>query len=279
MQEVLKLFDYYQRNARLYPALLAGLPLVVIGLVLFPANRDAIEKVGSVLAAFGGLYWLSDIARWRGRALQDRLLRSWGGWPSTIFLRRSDGHLSPSTKERYSAFLRGRLGEAAIPTPEEELADPSAADERYGSCVEWLKEQTRGDEFALLLKENATYGFRRNLLGLKPFGVVISLGSCLAPPIVRFVVAGGNVDWPSFLLSSYSDSATTSVASAVCIGALASWLLLVRSSWVRAAADVYATTLLACCDKLGSDGSAPKGESRSGGEAQNAADGMRPGGS
>ena len=49
----------------------------------------------------------------------------------------------------------------------------------YASAVKWLQERCRGKAFPLVEKENAEYGFRRNLRGLKPIGITACLVALL----------------------------------------------------------------------------------------------------
>jgi len=51
------------------------------------------------------------------------------------------------------------------PAPEQEAADPEAADGFYTRAGNWLRENTRSKKkFDILFNENVTYGYRRNLL-------------------------------------------------------------------------------------------------------------------
>ena len=70
----------------------------------------------------------------------------------------------------------------ALPTKEEEESSPVSADTKYKSAIGSLLEATRDtSKFPLVFAENANYGFRRNLWGLRPIGtpiaVVLALGS------------------------------------------------------------------------------------------------------
>jgi len=102
-----------------------------------------------------------------------------GGQPSLLFLRHRDKSINAPTKQRYHALLRSRG--LPVSTKEEEAADPTAADGLYQSAIDWLLEQTRDTrKFSLLLNENIDYGFRRNLLGLKPIALVVSVATFFA---------------------------------------------------------------------------------------------------
>ena len=78
------------------------------------------------------------------------------------------------------AFLAGKLVRSA-PTAAEEEKDQTAADAFYEQAGTWLRENTRDTKkFSILFGENVTYGYRRNLLGLK----WIALGLNLAVAVV-----------------------------------------------------------------------------------------------
>lgn len=81
MIEALKLFDSYNRQARLYPALLALLPAALTALAWF--SQLLTGSVGgalvTVVAMRGGLYLLAEVARTAGKKL-NHPVAGWGGW-------------------------------------------------------------------------------------------------------------------------------------------------------------------------------------------------------
>ncbi|TIS85335.1 MAG: hypothetical protein E5W99_12435, partial [Mesorhizobium sp.] len=57
-----------------------------------------------------------------------------------------------------------------------EVEDPDEAAAFYVQCYNWLRENTRDTEkFRILFNENIAYGYYRNLLALKPYGIVLNL--------------------------------------------------------------------------------------------------------
>ena len=91
-----KLFDNYNRVARLYPALLALAPILCSAIVVFPSLVANIPR--STAAAFGLpclAYFLASLARSRGKMIEERLLANWGGWPTTVMLRHRDNRIEP----------------------------------------------------------------------------------------------------------------------------------------------------------------------------------------
>jgi hypothetical protein len=133
------------------------------------------------------------------------------------------------------------------PSPDDEAASPNDADIKYGSAVTALRERRRGEEYALVHRENASYGFRRNMLGLRPLAILITvlaaLGACalLATQVVQATHASAGLARvaadPRYLMLLVADAA---VAIA--------WAKCVRPSWVRHAADDYARALLRSMD-------------------------------
>jgi hypothetical protein len=109
--------------------------------------------------------------------------------------------------------------------------------------------------FSILFRENISYGFRRNLLGLKPFGLTISiLGASISTAMIVYkAIATGAAPAPE-----------TSVATAVVWVLACIWMLIVTPSWVRLPADAYGAQLLAACDTLdaGPDKQAPRTSTR-----------------
>lgn len=171
-----KVTDPYERQARLYPALLAGLPVIVMATVLYGSN-SVITAASTVAASCGGLYLLANIARERGRCLEPILYAAWGGKPTTQLLRHRDRSIEAPTKRRYHAFL-SQMVNLQFPDETEEVTNPSQADDMYQSAVRWLLNHTRDQsKYKMIFDENIAYGFRRNAYGLKTIGIGICLAS------------------------------------------------------------------------------------------------------
>jgi hypothetical protein len=249
MIELSRFFDAYGRQARLYPALLTLLPLAALVVAVFPVVLTS-GIGGSFLAAAascGLVFLLADVSRTAGKRLEPKLLHLWGGWPTTLWLRHNSQLLPAATKARYHAFLSGRIPGLTLPNQAEELNDPAQADDTYRSATQWLQEQCRGPEFALVHKENAAYGFRRNLLGLRPYGLSLSL-LCLVS-LTGVIVSRVLVLSPPYFRSIQSIPVAETGAWVFVFLATVSWLF-IRPQWVRGASDTYSRALLACCDKI-----------------------------
>lgn len=231
--------DRYDLNARLRPALFAGMPIMLIAAVWLPAVWTAMGGLSSILAGCGLTLVLSRVARHRGRRLQDRLKPKAGPYHSMTVLRHADDTIDPQTKARYHAFLRAKGHQ--VPTKAEEAQDSSAADRLYLGLVTWLLEVTRDPgRFRLLAEENLDYGFRRNLCALKPVAVTI-LGLCILADA-----------WLGLLhfRGLTSDFWKAAVLDGVLVADLALWCWAVTVAFVTDASKSFATRLLACCDSL-----------------------------
>lgn len=244
-----KALDPYERKARLWPALLAGLPAFALIGIIYASQAGLVQQVIMLTASCGGLYLLASICRHMGKSLEPQLYESWGGKPTTQILRHRDPTIERVTKLRYHNFLVSKIG---VPFPDSrfETRDPKAADEVYQSGVRWLLNQTRDAKvFGLLLQENIAYGFRRNALAVKPVALAIAIASLVWVLAAQGVIAG---DKPSFVDVAALHSMT--IPAWVCLGIPALmipvWTLFVSKASVREAAFTYAETLLRACDVL-----------------------------
>lgn len=248
---VAKVADPYDRQARLYPALLCLLPALALVAVLYQPNTSAFTSVVTIAVSCGGLFLMTNISREMGKRLEEKLYREWGGKPTTQLLRHRNGVLDSVTKRRYHTFLAAKIG-ATFPDAEQEKIDPAKADEAYQSGAHWLLDRTRpndGKKFNLLFRDNLAYGFRRNALGLKPFGLALAVGSSLWVLIVERVLfppAHRFIDITAF--SRMPEAATASLI--VSAGMIVVWLFFVTKASARSAAFTYAETLLRACDSL-----------------------------
>lgn len=236
------MLDVYTLRARVFPALLALAPALALGAVLVDwEDLGMPEAVGS-LAFCLALYVLSDIARRQGRRIESRIFADLGGKPSMTMLRHRDVHVDAVKKERAHTFLATAVG-CEMPTVEDEAERPHEADHTYDLCGEWLRENTRdAKRFKLLKEENITYGFRRNLLGLKPSALVIGLLSLVGLTGVVWYVGVENVS-PEWRLALAG-------AGLVSVLQLGYFAFIVTEESVREAARQYGRQLLLCCEVM-----------------------------
>jgi hypothetical protein len=234
----MQLFDAYSLRARLQPALLCLLPMFITIATWFPALYKAAVALVGLAAACGLTMLLAQIARLRGRRVEERLFSLWGGEPTTAWLRHCDHHLDTNTKARYYTCLAEGIPGWEAPTLQDEYERSAETDARYDSAARWLRERTRDKgRFSILFHENVNYGFRRNLYGLKPIGTVLAALTAVLNAALLYRHPSG---FPVIGVSALAFS----------ILALATWLVIVTPGWVRDAGDAYARALLASCDEL-----------------------------
>ncbi len=238
MIDLSKYLDIYDIRARLFPALLSVLPVIVAIYLYMPSVFSAANELIAVFAGFGGVYLLAQLARDRGKELEPGLYIKWGGMPSVNILRYRGAILPEVSLARTHQHLE-KLSGIHAPTSDSERADPAAADDIYKSWSDFLRSKTRDTtQFALLFKENISFGFRRNFLGLKPFTLFFTLMSALVAIVT-------NVEGEKIMLSTLDGTfLVLSLAYAITVG------LVVDERWVKTPADEYAKRLIEAVNDL-----------------------------
>ena len=248
-------FDQYTLKARIQPAFWTVLPLGILLSMWLPGDSLPAGGLLGIISTGGGMTLLAQIGRDQGRKKQPALWASWGGSPTTRLLRFRD---SPNKfiLSRRRAKIENLFGHR-LPNEEEEAEDPAGADQQYEAAVSFLLEATRNtSKFPLVFAENINYGFRRNLWGLKPYGLI-------------FAVLAATASWSLFLSSvgfppaeSWLDNVvrnpdgvtiTRLVGSIFNTAVIAVWFLVITPEWVRTTAEAYAQRLLGTVDVLGTN--------------------------
>ena len=246
--------DPYERKARVVPGLLVALPLLVPLICVYGAKHPVLTGVIGLLGGCDAIYALASVARGRGKKLEELLVKKWGGMPTTIALRHRDNFLDNVSKQRYHSAITTKLG-IDIPTAEEESANPDKADDIYIGATKRLRELTRTNK-QLLLKENIAYGFHRNMLAMKPVGIVSSLLGVLYGLLIAKVL---QITPPHFLPVHFADPGLAAgLTLLISMALLAAWLLYFDQSAVRRMGFVYAERLFECLPSLTSSASRKK---------------------
>ncbi|YCI07030.1 hypothetical protein M1D34_31795 (plasmid) [Ensifer sp. D2-11] len=236
--------DAYNLRARLLPAVIAIAPAIALALVSTSYTSFSMPETIAIAAVAALFVGFADVARRRGKWIEPRLFSKAEGKPSVRFLRHSDTTIDDTTKRRYREFLARKIGEQA-PTLRDEQSYPSQANGFYERCGTWLREQTRDTaKFPILFEENKTYGFRRNLLGLKWPGLLLNAS------VVFFCVAVLHAWLPWAGHWNQAQIGTVLVVAAIHAGF---FLFLVSERAVAQASDQYARQLLLSCENLMKD--------------------------
>lgn len=245
---IAKITDPYDRNARLYPALLTLLPLVVMLVTTYAHSVSTLANIVGIVFSLGGFFMMMNISREMGKRLEPKIYESWGGKPTTILLRHRDKRLDRVTKHRYHKFLSSKI-EVRFPDSSQETSNPELADDIYQSATRWLLNKTRDTKkFKLIFNENITYGFRRNALGVKPIGLVISSVCILWVLITHDVIHESRPVFNYEVFTTLTDTAISSLAVSTIM--LSIWVFFFTKNSLKTAAFTYAEALLRACDEL-----------------------------
>ena len=246
---VISPIDEHAFRARVVPTLVVVVIPVMGALCWLPTFSTTQTCLVAVLSVVLTALF-SQIGRDRGKALEPKLFEKWGGKPSVQLLRCRSRLLAKETRDRYRAKLETIDASLRIPTELEELADPDVADRRYDSVGSYLKEATRNKTaFPVVFHENVNYGFRRNLLAMKPAGIALCMAGAVSSTLTVIIGIKGTA------IDSQAGAAVIAVLNAAM---LSWWCLRINSEWVRVAAFAYAERLLGSCDALPGAASSPK---------------------
>jgi hypothetical protein len=241
MKMLEQLTDVYDRKARLYPSLLLLAPIAMLIVAAVSAKYSALQALAAGAASCGGAFLLTQLARDAGKRLEPKLFSLWGGLSSVAIFRHADNRLDAITKTRYHKAMASLVKQTKPPTENQERGNPSAADDVYSAWSNYLRTHTRDQKkFPLLFKENINYGYRRNLLGLRPFGILITISVA--------AIEVGRVCW-IYYQTGQIDQMMTGVALFSFV-LLLIWIFRVSPDWVRVPGDAYAQRLVEAIDML-----------------------------
>ena len=191
-----------------------------------------------MVAEFGGTILLAFIARDLGKAAQDRLYKKWGGRPTELLMMHS-GPVDPALRARRHTALRALFPDVHVPRAAEEVADRDAAYQRFTTFTTLIitRYRTMVDKFPLVYEENCNYGFRRNMFGLRPIGIAVSVIAAVALGLALFITFSAH-DVPTIALA----------IEAVNVAMLVAWIVWVNELAVLRGANLYAERLLETLD-------------------------------
>lgn len=232
--------DSYTIRARLRPFVIMVFPLAAAVMVWLHDEFAHLSVLWAMLVWSGGTALFAQLGRDWGKSKQEGLYALWGGKPTTRMLR----HRESSNRvilARWHKKLQKLCPDVKIPPEDEERIDPEAADHAYDACISVLREKTRDKKkFPMVFDELCSYGFRRNLWGMRKAGIAISAIGTLA--VLIFILLN--------MLEKAPVSKVSVVAHLLNLALLISWIFLFNSDWVKIAADAYALRLLESCDRL-----------------------------
>ena len=212
-----------------------------------PSAKTIMGGTLTILISFGVMTFISALISNLGNKLQRKLFDLWGGAPTTLIIRHTDELLDKYTKVRYHQWLEGKMTDLKMPSLENETNDPKDADHKYRSATNFLREFTRDkNKFAVIYNDNVTYGFSRNLLSIRNFGLLVSTLSAVI-----------NAYFLWSLFENGTDGASDSVMNSLFLGAGAgvtavlfmfAFAFVVNEDFVKERAFRYAKSLYEACE-------------------------------
>jgi hypothetical protein len=232
--------DKYTLYARYTPALLIVLPIALaLFAVISPTLLDS-NSIWAVIAWFGGAILIWEIGRDQGKIKEPMLFEMWGGKP-TIRMLRHRNTMNQTILNRRHRKIEQLIGNIQMPTPAQEEKDPKKANDVYETCGSYLRSHTRDiEKFPLVFKENCSYGFRRNLWGMKIFGII----SATVGIIVIFCALG----YQLFIKQPISISLI--ICGSIDVILLLLWIFWFKPDWVKIPAEAYAERILEAIEQL-----------------------------
>jgi hypothetical protein len=228
--------DEYAVKARVFPALVALLPLSLAASTctsihsLFLAISTLIG--GTTFASFALAQWSRDL----GKSKEPKLFELWDGKPTTHYLRHRNGSENEVLRRLRKNQLEKMAYGIVLPSISAELENPDKADEQYEAVSKILIQKTRDKErFHLLHQELISYGFRRNLWGLKFVALCLVGAAVLLHAIL--------------LLLRYQVTFNTGCLVADSF-IYAIWVFGITPAWVYVAAKTYSDRLFDCLESL-----------------------------
>ena len=223
-------FDAYSFLARILPGYITATPILLLVLL---APYGVSLSFASAAFLFPIIYFIShQIGGECGKRKEVAMWEKWDGPPTTRFLRHSNEEFDSDIRGMVHARLR-KIG-LYVPSAEEEEADSNGADSAYGRCTYMLRALTRqADQFPLVFRSLASYGFYRNLFGLRLLGIasaLVSVAVCIAYGVVQPLSTEGVI--------------SLSVVGAADIVLLGIWVFRLGERTVKRAAEEYARFLL-----------------------------------
>lgn len=229
--------DIYVWQARRSAVMLTALPPALAMFAWDPRFHWAL--LAPPLTFFGVFALVSQVGRDKGKLKEEQLFKGWGGKPTTVMLRHRDSPLDPAALALLLGALAVSTGVPA-PTKRKEAGSPDTADKVYEEYVRYLRDSTRDrTKYPRVFEELVNYGFRRNLWGLKPIGIVLAA--------VASLVAIGAVCWHH----GRDHLPLAGAAAAVDMVMLAAWVWWINPAWVRIAAQAYAERLIEVAQRDG----------------------------
>lgn len=237
------MIDTYSLRARIYPMVIFLLPLIIIS-TIYSLEFDSLKSLLSSIILMGALsYLFSQFGRDKGKRKEPALWKHWGGAPTSQLLSFENTRIDQNTKKRYHSKLQQLCPVNPVPTIGLEKSNRPAVEQSYAAWVKYIISKTRSTkDYSLLFKDNTSYGFRRNLWGLKTASIIL-IALTIVVNYFAWSIKVGSYDPKTF-------STNFIIANGAMFVLLAFWIFLINRTWVKIPAFSYAERLLEAIDTL-----------------------------
>ena len=224
------MIDQYSLKARVYPIIIVFLPILILGFSISFKFESIYGYLASISVISLLAYLFSQLGRDLGKKREKNLWKNWGGAPTSIVMH-DKNYINIATRQRY-------IDKLEVICPVEDKYD---MDEKIKLWTKYLISKTRDTKkFNLLFKENISYGFRRNLLGLKPIGVAIALSATVFNLILT-------TNWPLNINDITINWVISNFLFSIFI---LFWFFIVTIVWVKIPAFGYAERLFETVENI-----------------------------
>ena len=228
--------DAYTLQARFLPALVLLFPAILLIAGLLPDMSQLPTMIGFGIISIALAVLATQYVRDAGKDFEKFLVKTWGGYPTTLELMYSRTTLSTVALKGYREKISQLYPDLELPSEQDEVINPDKSMQILDEAVRRSREATRDTkQFQLLYQENVSYGFRRNLVALRFFGVLSCILCSLlaAVPILAPEKVAISISYPFMYM-----------ALATSLLFLILWLIEWNVAWVHKAAQRYANQLL-----------------------------------
>ena len=111
--------DSYSIKARVYPAFIVLLPLLILALFYITDFKVYYHYLTAIISVGFLSFILAQLGRDQGKNKEIQLFESMGGKPTIQILRHTNNHLDKTTKARYHKGLSEKIQEINIPSHED----------------------------------------------------------------------------------------------------------------------------------------------------------------
>lgn len=247
MTNLVSIFGTYNYRARLNCAILFIAPILLEMFLIFPQFRDLYTAIPVIIVIYAFLNVFIILTRMKGSkafssCYKGKLL------PAQQYLLPNDENLDKITKQRYYDFFKQNI------TGWEMLEYDEADNEilRFkknthnkdmaNSAINWLIAQTRDyQKFYLVHEENMNLAASYNMLGLKPYAILLNLVLLAANIAVLYFSFYPNIIFTNEYMSAI-------ISTIINLSFLAFWIVCVSHDLVRKSGHKYAKAILSCCD-------------------------------